>query len=544
VDQAESLLSMLSQSYSGYLTMLSHNRMCYVFVSPINAVNFALAAQVVLMTAAWPGPDGEVTQRTTDFKPLVRGPQFAMLIHHASDVHISPGPKDSPDAEPSEVGAEAAHPVATPPVQRLKGRSWRRKGAHLVASRRTRTNVFQGPGLDYVARMIHMAFPGQVVCTEEVWIFVQHIVTRSYKYQVLSLGRHMVFGVDQPQTLFELAVNGIESRLFPAVPSLKCLDKGYRQSPDPARPVVSVFAKVQECPETAPAGVSHGALDALYAEAVLQWCALLRACVFEFDGYECKEPSSGKFTLAFDNLQNAVVFASTVQARLLEVPWSDELLALEPFQRVYERSTGTLVWAGLRVSIGLSRGMAASRKPLKTGRADYFGQLPNTAARLMAACAPGQVLVDGSGVDDILQLVVPPIPCISTRSETAKTHSALQSIVVTLSTAASSSNTQRTARTSESSASMEESSGTGVGRQNRSVRQHTPEPSVRMMNFLWSNGHSAHLPLPKSSKTVEVSIEGMGIKQLKGLAALPVMQVSLPHLRSRIVVARRHSLQL
>lgn len=37
---------MLSQSYSGYLTMLSHNRMCYVFVSPINAVNFALAAQV------------------------------------------------------------------------------------------------------------------------------------------------------------------------------------------------------------------------------------------------------------------------------------------------------------------------------------------------------------------------------------------------------------------------------------------------------------------------------------------------------------------
>lgn len=82
---------------------------------------------------------------------------------------------------------------------------------------------------------------------------------------------------------------------------------------------------------------------------------------------------------------------AVAQARLLEVPWSDELLALEPFQRVYERSTGTLVWAGLRVSIGLSRGMAASRKPLKTGRADYFGQLPNTAARLMAACAPGQV---------------------------------------------------------------------------------------------------------------------------------------------------------
>jgi hypothetical protein len=32
------------------------------------------------------------------------------------------------------------------------------------------------------------------------------------------------------------------------------------------------------------------------------------------------------------------------------------------------------------------------------GRADYFGNLPNLAARVSALAAPGQVLVEGSGL--------------------------------------------------------------------------------------------------------------------------------------------------
>ena len=54
-----------------------------------------------------------------------------------------------------------------------------------------------------------------------------------------------------------------------------------------------------------------------------------------------------------------------------------------------------LLWRGLRVKAGISYGVPSSKAPLNTGRADYFGSVPNLAARLMAVAAPGQVLVDG-----------------------------------------------------------------------------------------------------------------------------------------------------
>lgn len=37
---------------------------------------------------------------------------------------------------------------------------------------------------------------------------------------------------------------------------------------------------------------------------------------------------------------------------------------------------------------------AGSKKPLNTGRADYFGVLANVAARIMGLANPGQVCCD------------------------------------------------------------------------------------------------------------------------------------------------------
>lgn len=56
-----------------------------------------------------------------------------------------------------------------------------------------------------------------------------------------------------------------------------------------------------------------------------------------------------------------------------------------------ERVNGNLVWRGLRLRIGMAYGMVTNQKPLNTGRADYFGMLPNGAARVMALACPGQV---------------------------------------------------------------------------------------------------------------------------------------------------------
>jgi hypothetical protein len=52
----------------------------------------------------------------------------------------------------------------------------------------------------------------------------------------------------------------------------------------------------------------------------------------------------------------------------------------------------------LQVRMGMAYGIIASKKPLNTGRADYFGALANTAARVSAISCPGQVLVEVSEV--------------------------------------------------------------------------------------------------------------------------------------------------
>ena len=66
----------------------------------------------------------------------------------------------------------------------------------------------------------------------------------------------------------------------------------------------------------------------------------------------------------------------------VHVQWNDELLL---------RTGG-----GLRVAIGAAHGDNAFRKPLsETGRADFFGVLPNLAARIAGEAVGGQTLFEG-----------------------------------------------------------------------------------------------------------------------------------------------------
>lgn len=55
----------------------------------------------------------------------------------------------------------------------------------------------------------------------------------------------------------------------------------------------------------------------------------LRSTLQRFNGYECKEPDPGKFTLAFSMLEEAVMWGTTLQEELLKLPWPPELLEIE-----------------------------------------------------------------------------------------------------------------------------------------------------------------------------------------------------------------------
>ena len=73
--------------------------------------------------------------------------------------------------------------------------------------------------------------------------------------------------------------------------------------------------------------------------------------------------------------------------------WDEKLLEDSHFEEV-KNEEGHIVWRGLRVRIGLAYGMASFKKPLMTGAADYFGSLPNLAARVMSKASGGQVLME------------------------------------------------------------------------------------------------------------------------------------------------------
>jgi len=266
---------------------------------------------------------------------------------------------------------------------------------------------YSGEALRDAEVLSALVHPGQMVVTEAVWKAVQGGLPALA--QVISLGVHEVPGLSDllPQTLTELSPSCISQRSFSQVPSRKCLMPGYRQAPDVQEDLTSMFCNVMSCP-AAPEGVDQEEFTRAYDTSVMLWSGLVRRLLTEFNGYECKEPERGKFTLAFKYFKHAVGFAVTIQSALMDLDYPPLLLLAEECAEVRLEADETVLYRGLRVKIGMAHGRASLKKPIQsTGRADYYGILPNTAARLMSVSPPGQVLTDGTFLHETLDSGIP-----------------------------------------------------------------------------------------------------------------------------------------
>ena len=121
---------------------------------------------------------------------------------------------------------------------------------------------------------------------------------------------------------------------------------------------------------------------------------IVRESLRRHKGYEVKS-ENGSFMLAFSDAVGALQFASDIQMRLLCADWPDELLNDRSASPVRSEQ-GRLIFAGLRVSVGIHRGEAECRIDPTTGRMDYFGPTANRAARIAAAAHEGQILLSRS----------------------------------------------------------------------------------------------------------------------------------------------------
>ena len=170
--------------------------------------------------------------------------------------------------------------------------------------------------------------------------------------------------------------------------------------PPPPRPLVCiVFSSVEGFKE----------ISAIHIELSKDMLALHNACVRETltacGGYECKE-INGNFMTAFPDPCMAIEWALTLQLALLQLPWNEELLSMDQAAEVFDPSdarANSLLLRGLRSRVGVFHGPVDRVTPHgKSGRADFFGQTVNRAARLMAAAYGGQVVCERSIVDAVI----------------------------------------------------------------------------------------------------------------------------------------------
>ena len=327
------------------------------------------------------------------------------------------------------------------PARMLGKRSSERSGLRVVSSggsstggtldhlsEYTEMTEVRGPGLDRARAVAATAYPGQCIMTLSAFTNVQSSARMPAGAFPVSLGRHAITPADlrayersnrersasvdttkAPETalvvasagdsratsaeeppyageeLYELVSTFLGMRSStPRLGTAKALTPGYRQSPDPSRAVAVCFVSL-----SAPDRDSDVTKRALETAS-----ACLRVSLSAHRGYECKQPEPNKFTLAFADFDDAVSFTGDLHVRLLTCDWEDALLRKRGCEPRFDPNTGATVWRGLHARCGVAFGLGSTRKPLNTGRADYFGAIPNLAARVCAVAQYGQTLIE------------------------------------------------------------------------------------------------------------------------------------------------------
>ncbi|KAK9845584.1 hypothetical protein WJX84_001129 [Apatococcus fuscideae] len=133
--------------------------------------------------------------------------------------------------------------------------------------------------------------------------------------------------------------------------------------------------------------------DILAQAALHQYQSCIRTSLLLLGGYECQE-MHGTFMLAFHSSRAAAEWAISAQLCLLRLSSSSGSETVSD----HLGRTRALV-----ARIGIAEGPMIKICPHKaTGRADYFGQAVNRAARLREAAGPGQIVVEGTMLETLV----------------------------------------------------------------------------------------------------------------------------------------------
>lgn len=391
-----------AMQYQGYGFRTSTEGYFYlVFTSCVDAVRMSHLIQALMMCIFWPSELQEwcgKEETSADGKLLFKGPRLSIGIHESSDYSIRPIPQ-------VKIGPEGIY-----------------------------HSDYVGRAEEISRAICDCAYGGQIVLSEDAWSVVQHQLPGGPT--VISLGTHIIDdpSCSSPMMLIEVMPKLLSKRTFPRPKNTILLEPGYRDAPtgDAVTTIAHLKVVKPEIVVIAEKMSSGGKLDgknlsivAAYAKGISMASKAIRSLLKVYEGYECKEPQPGSFTIAFAELKASIQWAAAVQNTLLNLDWPEEILnwaGCEPiFAGEYDSQddescvsgskvstmmldSSNLIWRGLSVHIGMASGALLSKAPLNTGRADYFGTIPNLAARLVKIARPGQTLFDASRMDTLNDL--------------------------------------------------------------------------------------------------------------------------------------------
>jgi len=356
-------------NHNGYEITTEGDAFNLAFQYPIDALAFALEAQLKLFKAHWPEgilrhPDGK-----DDPVLKMRGFRVRFGIHH--------GP-------------------TTSRVHEMTGRT-----------------VYSGEGVKIAKSVEGMCHGGQILCSMETWKAVSGMAERVLgRPQILDCGEHLLFETKVPNhntggktttrytrrimqlvpadlafDFFEArgrrdVQNGVDGkiiyevkdasevngRLFPPVISKRQLTTSFLNAPYVNGKVTICFVYtvgLEDNPSTKSRNLQ------ILAKYVRKKMLSLNP-----PGYECQE-DNGCWMLAFDRMVNAVFFG----------------LQLKNVMQDVQGLSGNVDRENM-FKLGVLSGPFTSMGPHRTtGMADYFGPIVNRAARVCSNCEKGQVCV-------------------------------------------------------------------------------------------------------------------------------------------------------
>ncbi|EJK47479.1 hypothetical protein THAOC_33797 [Thalassiosira oceanica] len=350
-------------NHSGYEITTEGDAFNLAFQHPVDALAFALQAQLKLYKADWPA--GILKQPDGKHEPGLKFKGFRVRfgMHH--------GP-------------------VTSRVHESTGRT-----------------VYSGEAVKISKCVEGLCHGGQILTTMETWKVVSGMAERCLgRPQILDCGEHLLYeskdanGAKQRHSArimqlvpSELAFDFFEARgrrdveaddgsktyelkdskavagrLFAPLISKRQLTTCFLNAPYENGKVTITFVYtigLEDNPDTKPRNL-------------VRMSKYVRKQLLKLSppGYECQE-DAGCWMLAFDRMSNAVKFGLALKAGLRDVRGLDGQCDRDAMFKV-----------------GILSGPFTSMGPHKTtGMADYFGPIVNRAARVASNCKPGQVCV-------------------------------------------------------------------------------------------------------------------------------------------------------